>query len=430
EALAAAIFPPSALLSAQRSYAAPRGGNGHRVSGEDIFPRQHDTMWRSSTASFGRTSSCEAPENTRAQICAYRVKEGASSPGVVVALMKSFKAFKPEDVERVLFNGAKKSAVVQSLENTGMQIVHAGVPGCPASYRDVCEFVESAIKSSGLPRKDVVLTLIDTGIAPGHPELEGRLLKEREAETYTKRSNAWGTGHGTMMAGIIASNTNNMVGLAGIADKVKIRSIRIIMKPCGSGDVSITQSLFAFEEALGMKETSVVVYAYGFRFTPATALIFDYVLKKVTKKGILVLVSSSNSDRVDSREEVIVPCSLANATHAEEPLVLARRVAKLASLGVPGTEMMSLTPECDGDEWLYGMFRGSSGATAGAAGIVALMKSFKAFKPGDVERMLLNATEGRVKTGDGDEMVYGDLRPHLAVDQAIAEARLSPQRRL
>ncbi|KAF4656968.1 hypothetical protein FOZ61_006557 [Perkinsus olseni] len=218
-----------------------------------------------------------------------------------------------------------------------------------------------AIKSSGLQRKAVVLTLIDTGVTPGHPELEGRLLKEREAETYTKRSNAWGTGHGTMMAGIIASNTNNMVGLAGIADKVKIRSIR--MKPCGLGDVSITQSLFAFEKALEMKETSVVVYAYGNRFTPATALIFDQLLKKVTKKGILVLVSSSNSDRVDSREEVLVPCSLANgipgvlcvtATQAEESLVLARRVAKLASLGVPGTEVMSLTPERDGDEWLYG----------------------------------------------------------------------------
>ncbi|KAF4699368.1 hypothetical protein FOZ62_000022 [Perkinsus olseni] len=285
-----------------------------------------------------------------------------------------------------------------------------------------------AMKSSGLPRKAVVLTVIDTGITPGHPELEGRLLKEREAETYTKRSNAWGTGHGMMMAGIIASNINNMVGLAGIADKVKIRSIS--MKPCGLGDVSITQSLLAFEKALEMKETSVVVYAYGNRFTPVTSLIFDYILKKVTKKGILVLVSSSNSDRVDSREEVIIPCSLANgipgvlcvaATQAEEPLVLARKAARLASLGVPGTEVMSLTPERDGDEWLYGMFRGSSSATAAAGGIVALMKSLKAFKPEDVERMLLNATEGRVKTEDGDEMTYGVLRPHLAVEQAIAE---------
>ncbi|KAF4687565.1 hypothetical protein FOZ60_003786 [Perkinsus olseni] len=262
EALAA-IFPPSALVTAQRSTAAPIGGNGHRVSGEDIFLVGWEKVFTGEKSlsacrvnlAYGlrglpcKTSSCEAPENPRTQICGYRASEGAS-PGVV-ALMKSFRAFKPEDVERMLLNATE---------------------GRRGGYRSL------------LPSQ-------------WYPSL-------------------------------------------------------------------------------------------GF-------------------PGVLCVT----------------------ATHAEEPLVLARRVAKLASLGVPGTEMMSLTPECDGDEWLYGMFRGSSGATAGAAGIVALMKSFKAFKPEEVERMLLNATEGRVKTEDGDEMTYGVLRPDLAVDQAIAEARLSPQRR-
>ncbi|KAF4646879.1 hypothetical protein FOL46_005056, partial [Perkinsus olseni] len=46
--------------------------------------------------------------------------------------------------------------------------------------------------------------------------------------------------------------------------------------------------------------------------------------------------------------------------------------------------------------------------------------------PEDIERMLLNATEGRVRTKTGYEMTYGVLRPDLAVKQAIAEAG-SPQ---
>ncbi|KAF4719132.1 hypothetical protein FOZ62_017851 [Perkinsus olseni] len=155
----------------------------------------------------------------------------------------------------------------------------------------------------------------------------------------------------------------------------------------------------AWEAALKFKKTQVILLAYGWSFERADSLVKKHLLEKAVKKGVFVVTGASNSDKSDGREDVLLPCGLANhirgvvcvaATFAEMPTVLCSSASKLASFGAPG--------------------------------VVALMKSFKNFKPEDIERILLNATEGRVRTATGYEMTYGVLRPDLAVKQAIAEA--------
>ncbi|KAF4682642.1 hypothetical protein FOZ60_010263 [Perkinsus olseni] len=164
------------------------------------------------------------------------------------------------------------------------------------------------------------------------------------------------------------------------------------------------------------------------------ALFYKGVLEKAVAKGIVVLTSTSNSNGVDSQNEVELPCSLANglpgvlcvaATVTTEPMVLAADASKLASFGVPATDVVYPTRKYDGDHWVYRKNWGSSAAAAAAAGIVVLIKSFKNFRPQEIERILLNSTEGRVRTKAGDEMSYGLLRPEVAIEQAIAEATWS-----
>ncbi|KAF4677506.1 hypothetical protein FOZ60_017304 [Perkinsus olseni] len=188
----------------------------------------------------------------------------------------------------------------------------------------------------------------------------------------------------------------------------------------------------ALEVALRFKKNDVILFAAGYPYEQKTALLFKRVLEKVVKRGILFLTAASNEDDADGMEELLLPCSLANgiqgvlciaATTASDPFVLRRNSSKLASIGAPGTDVCLPTPKRDGDEWVYREREGSSAAAAAVAGIVALMKSFKNFKPRDIERILLNCTEGRVRTENGAEMLYGVLRPDLAVTQAIAEAR-------
>ncbi|KAF4659222.1 hypothetical protein FOZ61_004899 [Perkinsus olseni] len=288
------------------------------------------------------------------------------------------------------------------------------------------------VRTAGLPRNDVVLAVLDSGVAVDHPDLKGRLLKGLDASGGPRASLKDNNGHGTAVAGIIAANINNRFGTAGIADKVKVRPIRITDRSDNRADLAKIAS--AWEAALKTGSTDIIVYAYASPFTRELSFFFKRLLKKTVKKGILVVTSAVNSDKVDSSSEVSLPCALANglpgvlcvaATLSNKTTVLANDASKLASFGLPGTDILKLTPEREGDDWAFVMGRGSSFATAAAAGIVGLMKSFKNFSPEETERILLNSTEATVTTKSGSEMTYGVLRPDLAVTQAIAEVRRS-----
>ncbi|KAF4729450.1 hypothetical protein FOZ62_002723, partial [Perkinsus olseni] len=256
------------------------------------------------------------------------------------------------------------------------------------------------VRTANLPRNEVVVAVLDSGVAVDHPDLKGRLVNGFDASGGSRASLRDNNGHGTAIAGIIAAKINNRFGTAGIADKVKVRPIRITDRSDNRADLA--KIARAWEAALKTGSTDIIVYAYASPFTQELSFFFKRLLKKTVKKGILVLTSAVNSDKVDSSSEVSLPCALANglpgvlcvaATHSNKTTVLANDASKLASFGLPGTEVLKLTPEREGDDWAFLMGRGSSFATATAAGVVALMKSFKNFSPEETEGMLLNSTE-------------------------------------
>ncbi|KAF4646750.1 hypothetical protein FOZ61_005228, partial [Perkinsus olseni] len=188
-----------------------------------------------------------------------------------------------------------------------------------------------------------------------------------------------------------------------IADKVKLYPVRATRNR--TRGMLTSEMIRAWEAALKFKKTQVILYAYGSPFKKAVSLIIKRLLEKAVKKGVFVVTVASNSDDFDGRQDVVVPCGLANgirgvvcvaATFAEAPTVLRSNASKLASFGSPGSEVVCPTPNKVVGEWIYAKKKwGSSVASAAVAGVVALMKSFKNFKPEDIERMLLNATEGR-----------------------------------
>ncbi|KAF4646698.1 hypothetical protein FOZ61_005303, partial [Perkinsus olseni] len=79
-----------------------------------------------------------------------------------------------------------------------------------------------AVRESGLQREDVMVAIIDSGIAADHPDFKGKIEKGYDASGRRNKSLADVSAHGTAMAGIIGSNINNGIGIAGIADKVKL----------------------------------------------------------------------------------------------------------------------------------------------------------------------------------------------------------------
>jgi subtilisin family serine protease len=81
--------------------------------------------------------------------------------------------------------------------------------------------------------KGIVIAVLDTGIDHGHPELRGKIawcVNTVGTRTYTGsnlRNCADRNGHGTHVAGIIASTINN-VGNAGVAPNVTLYAVKVL----------------------------------------------------------------------------------------------------------------------------------------------------------------------------------------------------------
>jgi len=72
-----------------------------------------------------------------------------------------------------------------------------------------------------------VIAVLDTGVDVNHPELQGRLLPGFSFTDDTTNV-ADNCGHGTHVTGIIAANTDNGVGIAGVAPEAQILPVKVM----------------------------------------------------------------------------------------------------------------------------------------------------------------------------------------------------------
>jgi subtilisin family serine protease len=71
------------------------------------------------------------------------------------------------------------------------------------------------------------VAVIDTGADFGHPDLQGRLAAGRDL-VGSDDNPADGEGHGTHVAGIVAANADNGVGVIGVAPGARVLVVRVL----------------------------------------------------------------------------------------------------------------------------------------------------------------------------------------------------------
>jgi subtilisin family serine protease len=148
--------------------------------------------------------------------------------------------------------------------------------------------------------QEVKVAVIDTGIDASHPEFVGRI-----AGGVSFVGGSWRTdtcGHGTFVAGEIAANPFNGIGIAGLAFNAKLLVVKVTSSDC---NVSTTGEVNGIRWAVA-HGARVINLSIGGNRDPDDSTIDEYspaeqaAVEYAVSKGVVVVAAAGNGEAAPS----------------------------------------------------------------------------------------------------------------------------------
>ncbi|KAF4748322.1 Suppressor of the cold-sensitive snRNP bioproteinsis mutant brr1-1, partial [Perkinsus olseni] len=269
--------------------------------------------------------------------------------------------------------------------------------------------------------RDVVVAVVDTGVEYEHEDLVGSMMyRDGEILGYDfvkwERNPYDSYGHGTRCAGIIAAQTNNTLGVAGIAP-VKIIPIKIFFD---SGGTFLDKVLFGLDLAM-LLGANVSVTAYRFE---GRSEALKSAAERASQRGHLIIAAPGITiPGIELNVNSSSPCSLAAelpvlcvaSTNKRDEISRFSNYANFTHIVAPGEYVYSTSI---GNT--YTSHLGSSVPASHVAGVAALLFGLGLTLP-EVVETLLDSSDDVVKFRNGTAFPYaGRLNAGRAVRQALA----------
>ncbi|MBQ3022047.1 MAG: S8 family serine peptidase [Clostridia bacterium] len=156
-----------------------------------------------------------------------------------------------------------------------------------------------SIRKKGLSGEGVKIAVIDSGINFSHPDFnQSNILQGYNCTFGAEDINDYNdnVGHGTMVAGIIAAQTDNELDIAGIASNTQIIPIKIT----DTNSLNISSIFLGLEKALET-DCDIINMSFGGAITDEEALsVLKSYIDKAEEKGIIVVAAVGNSGHTDN----------------------------------------------------------------------------------------------------------------------------------
>jgi len=250
----------------------------------------------------------------------------------------------------------------------------------------------------------VTVAVIDTGVQLDHPDLVNRLApnstwgKCLSACTAYSASNSStfpsdGDGHGTHVAGIIAAETDNGIGVAGVAGDRPVLIMPVqVLDSSGSGTTDGVAAGIAWAVAKGAK---VINLSLG---GPENTQAVNSAIDAAYSAGVLVVVSAGNcggfnylangchsqnekdypaayADTGSNGNGKLIPVAAIDSTNTVASYSTQQTYVATNGMAAPGTSILSTYMPSKGDGSGYGYESGTSMASPHVAGGAALVWS-------------------------------------------------------
>lgn len=168
------------------------------------------------------------------------------------------------------------------------------------------------------PEGENIVAVVDTGVDSSHPDLAGSMWsKPAELDMLPGEAGSPGydfgdndddptpydagvASHGTHCAGIIAAQSNNGEGIAGVAQSTKIMAFKCSVDGATAGDMSDGAIISSYQYIVAAKLAGQNVVAVNNSWAgPAYSPVLDYLINQAGRAGVMSFIAAGN-DYVDT----------------------------------------------------------------------------------------------------------------------------------
>ena len=206
----------------------------------------------------------------------------------------------------------------------------------------------------------VVIAVLDTGIDRQHEDLTGKVIAEVNLTDSPTAGDIYG--HGTHIAGIIAAEANNGLGIAGVAHNCRLMNVKVADDSgrCRSSVVA-RGIIWAVEHDARVINASLFITAPSFGLEQA----IDYAWSN----GVVVVAAAGNYVATRPAYPAYFPnCLAVAATDGTGSVVSWSGHGDWVDVAAPGVNIYSTLPVNE-----YGYKSGTSMAAAYVSGLAGLL---------------------------------------------------------
>ncbi len=263
----------------------------------------------------------------------------------------------------------------------------------------------------------VIVAVIDTGVSPTHPDLQGVLVNGYNFVSDNTNT-ADDYGHGTHVAGIIAADTNNSIGVAGVnwggTFSTKIMPIKVLNSNGRGNGYWIAEGI-VYAVKHGAKVINMSLGGTGLSYTEQDACQYAY------DNGV-TLVAAAGNDGVNTLDypaafPTVIPVAavgpdntLAYYSNYTSDVVCAPGGAMHYQDDPSGIVSTYYATSTQSNTYAY--LQGTSMAAPHVSGIVALMISNGITDPANIWNVIKNTA---TNIGSSSQYGYGLINAYSAV---------------
>jgi subtilisin family serine protease len=265
---------------------------------------------------------------------------------------------------------------------------------------------------------ETMIAVIDTGVDYNHEDLDdGRVRTDIDQDYVNDDDDAMDDhSHGTHVAGTIAAETNNGVGVAGVMWQAQILPLKVLgSRGSGSADDVAAAIRYAADQ-----EADVINMSLGSRScsqTIADAVNYAY------DKGVVIVAAAGNSGSSIGYPAKHAPVIAVGATDHNDHKAYFSNYGDELDVVAPGVSIFSTVPNNG-----YDAFSGTSMASPHVAGVVGLLLSQRSdLSNGQVREILRQSADDLGQGGFDTYYGYGRVNAHQALQAETPEEPPAPE---